>query len=394
MIYIPRKYYFALLTMIIIAAGSCVEPVSPKLKPQDTNPVLVVEGKITDEAGPFRIKLTRSGNVDMLYSPVPEQNADVNIYNDTGDLYHLNYADGGWYESDDKNLKAVPGALYTLSVTTADGMSYESTPVKMNDVPDIDSLYFDETVRSVLEDGQSSDQTWLNIRVDTHDAGEKVKYWYYEFEETWEVRMLTEDVPVQHAQPGDPPVYTREDINVNDEKIVCWVTKPSRSILIASTFSSPVDELKGFMVQSFGPENEQLHIRYSILVRQSAISREQYEFWKQLKDVNENSGGLYESMPSQVSGNISCCDGENKALGYFAAMSVKEKRLFIDRSEHHVKTKSTYADCSYYDYEPDPRVPRSFFGTDKVSGKNVYCNSDFCSDCRTNGTNIKPGYWQ
>ena len=39
---------------------SCVEPFMPSLDEQDTQNLLVVEGLITDEPGPFRVSLTSS----------------------------------------------------------------------------------------------------------------------------------------------------------------------------------------------------------------------------------------------------------------------------------------------------------------------------------------------
>jgi hypothetical protein len=264
----------------------------------------------------------------------------------------------------------------------------------MNPVTGVDSVYFNEVPRTRFEGNQRIEETWLNILLDTHDQEGKIKYWYYEFEETWEVKILNEDVPVEHSPPGTPHNITFENVDISEEQKVCWVTKPSKSILLASTVNSPVDEVKGLIVQSLGPSEDKLNIRYSILIKQSAINRELYDFWKQLKDVNEDVGGLYEKMPSQVFGNISCCGGTLKALGYFSAMSVCRKRLFIDKSEHHVKTKSVYEGCSYYDFEQLPWVPKSYFGKIRGTTIDVYCSTDFCADCRDYGTNVKPDFWQ
>ena len=179
----------------------------------------------------------------------------------------------------------------------------------------------------------SYEENWLDILLDSHDAEGKIKYWWFEFEETWEVRMLTDYIAVEHSSPDAPPSnITKENISVSAEKIVCWVTKPSKSILIESTVSSMENEINRFPLRSLGPGEDKLHIRYSILVKQSSISPELYDFWKLLKDVNENSGGIYDKMPAQIYGNISCCDGKSKALGYFSALSVKTKRLFIDKA--------------------------------------------------------------
>ena len=206
--------------------------------------------------------------------------------------------------------------------------------------------------------------------------------------------MLTDYVMVQHSPPGTADDISWESVDISDEKRVCWVTRPSLSIIVASTVSSPMNEIKKLQIQSLGPGSDKLLIKYSIRVTQSSISRELYDFWKQLIDANENVGGIYDKIPAQVYGNMSCCDGTKKALGYFSALSVKEKRIFIDKSEHHVEPVSAYKGCYYYDFEQLSWVPKSYFGTISDTDTKLYCSDDFCADCRDYGTNIKPGFWE
>lgn len=44
--------YFGKFIVLLLAAGSCVTPFTPELNENDTNPLLVVEGQITDQVGP------------------------------------------------------------------------------------------------------------------------------------------------------------------------------------------------------------------------------------------------------------------------------------------------------------------------------------------------------
>jgi len=378
----------------ILTIESCVEPIVPELNNDDSEIMLVVDGKITDEEGPFRVRLTNSVKVDVMFYLDPVLDADVHIYDDKGNTVQLFGEKNGWYETSDKKLKGIPGNYYTLSITTADGKQYESSSVLMHEAVDIDTLYFEEVSHTRFENNEIFEENWLDILLDSHDPEGKIKYWWFEFEETWEVRMLTDNISVQHSPPDAPDNITKENIAVSTDKIVCWVTKPSKSILIANTISSSADEIKRFPLRSLGPGEDKLHIRYSILVKQSSISPELYDFWKLLKDVNENSGGIYDKMPAQIYGNISCCDGKSKALGYFFALSIKKKRLFIDETEHDVETGSAYKGCYYYDFDQVQWVPKSYFGTILRTGINVYCSGDMCADCRAYGTNIKPDFWQ
>jgi len=374
---------------IMLSLGSCVEPITVHLNDDDAEPLLVVDSKITDEEGPFIVKLTTAVPVDVMYYPEPVLNADVQIKDDHGNVYQLYDYNYGRYETLEKNLKGIPGYSYRLNITTPDGVHYESAAVTMQEGPEIDNVYTEEVKRTSFEEGEANEETWLNILLDAHDPEGAVKYWYFEFEETWEVRLLTDDVLVDHGVPGEPAIYTRETVSVSPENITCWVTMSSSSVLVTSTVNSPVDEIKRFQLQSLGPGEDRLHIGYSILAKQSSISLEQYDYWKQLMDANENVGGIYDKIPSRVHGNIMSSDGKIHALGNFSAMSVKKKRLFIDKYDHHVETVSAYYNCAYKLYS---LIQIPFFGFIEGTNIAVYCNSLFCADCRDYGTNIKPAF--
>jgi hypothetical protein len=393
MIFKLKNILLLILFSLILPVESCIEPITPELNENDSESVMVVEGQITNEEGPFKVKLTISVPVDVMYYPTPVTDAEVHILDDHGNSYQLFGDVNGWYETENKNLRGIPGNSYTLSITTKEGMQYESSSVLMEDVADIDSVYYEQVKHTRFGDDKTYEDNWLNILIDTHDSESKTKYWFFGYEETWEVRMLTDYIMVEHSPPGSPDDFSWERIDIQDDKSVCWVTRPSNSIILASTANSPVNDIKRLRVQSLGPGEDKLHIRYSILVKQSAISRELYDYWKQLMDVNENVGGIFDKIPAQIYGNISCCDSSSRVLGYFSAISVKEKRIFIDKSEHMVETGSAYNGCYYYDYEQLPWIPKSYFGT--ISGKDtrVYCNADYCSDCRFYGTNIRPDFW-
>ena len=102
------RYGLFVLIFLVLATGSCVERIVPDLDEEDTESVLVVDGTITDESGPFRIKLSRSVMVNLLFSPDPVTDADVSIYDDKGNFWQLYSTSAGWYETEDKELVCFP----------------------------------------------------------------------------------------------------------------------------------------------------------------------------------------------------------------------------------------------------------------------------------------------
>jgi len=392
-----RRIYSGLLFISLLSVGSCISPITPHLNAEDSKPLLVVEGQITNQEGPFSVKLTTTGPVSNFFDPDPVLNADVSIIDDQGHSFQLYGNSSGLYETTEKNLKGIPGNRYTLTVTTLeDGLQYTSIPVLMQVVPEIDSVYFAEVTKPTIIQGLPYDYNWLNILLDTHDDTGNTKYWRWEFEETWEVNLSSEFIQV-HPSAIYPERYDWRMADSVDNKKRCWVTKPSATILVKSTINDPVNEVKGFVVQSLGPGESRLHMRYSVLVKQYSLDQNLYNFWDQLKDVNQNSGGIYTKIPFPVVGNITCCNGTAKALGYFSASSVREKRIFIKRSEHNVRTINAGSGCFYFDYSDRTAEEKYIFGYYHVPGGMaaipIYTFRQSCADCTLDGTNVKPSYW-
>jgi hypothetical protein len=374
---------------------SCIEPFRPELNNRDTVNQLVVEGMITDEKGPFKIRITKSGPVDKLYSPEPITGADVMIYDNKGNSWQLTDNQNGWYETEDKDLKGIPGNIYTLKITDGEGNSFESTPELMQEVPDIDSVYCEEVTHPRFDNGVTVEENWLNILLDTHDPSGSTKYWFWRFEETWEIRMLNY-VHVLHGSRDSPDkYYSKEYVNIDPEKEVCWVTMPSASVLVKSTANSMESSIKGYLIQPLGPGQDKLYIRYSILIKQYSLSRELYHYWDELKKLNEDAGGIYNTLPAPVYGNIQSVEGSKKVLGYFSASSVKTKRIFIKSNEHQINTVSPYENCLYLT-DPNPYIYYRwvYFTTIANTDIKLWVYDDaFCTDCRAYGTNVKPDFW-
>ena len=112
--------------ILFLLLSGCVESYDPVLDESDAMDLLVVEGLITDETGPFGIRLTSSApvynkdpNVVNEFSPV--SGAEVQIYDDQGNFYMLFENEPGWYETEEKELKGTPGysaAKMSLNIGT------------------------------------------------------------------------------------------------------------------------------------------------------------------------------------------------------------------------------------------------------------------------------------
>jgi hypothetical protein len=213
---------------------------------------------------------------------------------------------------------------------------------------------------------------------------------YSDFEETWEFEMPAY-IEVSHGPEGPPPSW--ETIDIEWERKHCWITVPSRSILVKSTVGASENAIKSYILQSIGPPDDRLNIKYGILVKQYAISRDFYIYFKRIRESNEETGGIYEKTPAQIFGNISCCIGDEKALGYFMASAEKTKRIIITPAEHSVAKGTAYANCGWTS-SPPRYGTMILYGTYDNGTVNVWSDNYYCTDCRVRGTDIKPDFWE
>ena len=398
-----KLQFLTILFIIMLAFGTCVEPFTPEIN-YNPEKQIVVEGLITDQTGPFRIRVTRPDNVynyQNLYKFDPVTDADVFISDQSENAFHLYYTDNGWYETEDKNLRGIVGDTYILHVNDSEGSQYESTPQQISEVADIDSVYYKEEDRTQITGKDVSIEKWLSVYLNTHASSDVVHYFKWEFVETWEFNMPTQMRVLKHVFPLEcdcmvDSIYTIV-VEVDPEKSHCWISESSKSIMVKSTANNLVGEVQGFPIISIGPGDDRLSIRYSILVKQYVLTKEMYDFFALLRDLNENNGSMYDKNPSPVNSNISCCDNGKRALGYFFASGVKTKRIFINNSDVNIITgHNAYSGCGW-EYPPLMFWQNYYYGTIsslvKVQGQTIWTKSEYCSDCRVRGTSAKPDFW-
>jgi hypothetical protein len=108
-------------------------------------------------------------------------------------------------------------------------------------------------------------------------------------------------------------------------------------------------------------------------------------------------GGLYERQPFTIVGNMhNITNPDQEVLGFFAASSVKSKRIFVRNVENlnlefqpvcsPSVLRKGLIEISVEDY------PAFLYGTEE--GYAMVLLSNDCVDCLTlGGTNVKPEFW-
>ncbi|HLN73276.1 MAG TPA: DUF4249 domain-containing protein [Prolixibacteraceae bacterium] len=297
-----------LLLFLIISVLGCVEDFDFKL--QKAEPRLVVEGLITNQKGPYYVRLTKSmpgglTTVERNYSQtdnaIPVKDAIVTISDDNGQCDTLKYIiinlypdvhkddiyNQGFYAT--QKLQGIPGHTYTLKITW-EGKEFVASAF-MPPVPKVDSLSYRLKKSEMV--GKSDYYIPLLYFKEPQDT---VNYYLFQLQEDLQSRIFSSVQLWQFSVLSD----TYLEPYVNGLNISRGATPRGIDFL-------PV----------YGEGQ-------TIYVALSSLTKEAYSYYKNLLEQFESDGGAYKPAPASPPGNIS-----NGGLGFFRASAVSEARTDI-----------------------------------------------------------------
>lgn len=377
-----RRHIIALV--ILFVATSCKDKFNIDLKASDVS-LLVVEGVLKTGSDVTTIKLTKSGRVDVPGKYLPVSHAQLTVESNAGTAMSLTEnGNTGIYTA---TLGLDVTKEYRLRIKTQEGKEYLSDYIPVTKSPPIDALLWKYENNGVM------------IYANTHDATSNSRYYKWEFDETWEIiSPFYSTVKLDH----DTAVVAR-DMNTEDVSH-CWKYGISNTIMIASSAQLTSDVINEAPLYFLPKNTEKIGVRYSTLVKQMVLTKDAYEYFSQMKQSTEQLGSIFDPLPSELRGNIHCLsDPKEPVIGYVAAGSQTEKRIFISHNQV-PEWLFNYAGCEtiyvknqkdsikkyfphYWPYEEDRPVPIA-------PAVGFYAALPACSDCTLRGgTNIKPSYW-
>ncbi len=389
--------------LVIIMILSCQKPYLPPVV-SSPGSYLVVEGAISGGGSmPTTIKLSNTVNLANTRISNPVTGATLVVENDQNSNLTLSEIAPGTYAS---SLPALDNARkYRLRIITKDKKEYLSDFVAVVNAPPIDSVSF-----KIVNNG-------VNIYSNTHDPKNITRYYRWDFQETWIIHANY----FSYFKSNGDTVLSRD--LVNDNIYQCWQSDTSSNIILNSSAKLTQDVIIDNPINFIKSTSEKLGTKYSILVRQYALTAEGYTFWENLKKNTEQLGSIFDAQPTQLSGNIHCITNPSEiVIGYLSAGNISSQRIFIKNSQLPTWLATpVYSDCPLdsllYEYIPpggkgapinqvneninyhkgatNPLIPVSSItppGGRKPIGYTASYPS--CVDCTLRGTNRQPSFWK
>ncbi|HNN30394.1 MAG TPA: DUF4249 domain-containing protein [Chitinophagaceae bacterium] len=377
-----KRHIIYLVTIVAIITG-CRENYTPPEVTTD-HKILVVEGFIDVNKDSSYFKLSRTQKLGSISSIKPEAGANISILSSNGTvLTQFKERANGQYVVYGATL--LPTEFYRLKITTSGAVVYQSDLIKGKITPAIDSVTWKI----------DNDKNGIQFYVNSHDAANETKYYKWDCEEVWEYRAYYES---QYKYLGDTIIEPR----LPGEQIYrCWRTVLPTQIFINTTEKLSSDVISNEKILFVGKGSNRFDQRYSILVKQRALTKEAFEYWQQLKQSSELGGSVFDVQPTQLLGNLHCVTNPNEPIiGYVSATTTAEKRIYILNTNVPTFVQPYPATCEF-----------AVVANNKDSMKVYYTNKRYipiapdmqgaylagstqCTDCRVlGGTTIKPAFW-
>lgn len=367
---------------------SCKDKYFPNIPSTGTG-YLVIEGVLNAGNEPTTINITRTYDLNGTSANNGETGAVVTVEGKDNSVKQLTPISAGVYQNEYLNL--LTNNQYRLHIKTKDGKEYVSDYVNVKITPEIDSI------------GYKQNADGVQIYVNTHDPGNNTRYYRWSFEDTWEINSFYYSMQIYDSSMTTiPKVRDRKE---NEMVFRCWKYGQSTNLLFASSAKLTDDVIYQQPIINIPTNNEKLAVKYSIFVKQYSLDKGAYEFYDLMKKNTESMGTIFDPMPSEVRGNITCISNPKEiVIGYISASTVTEKRVFISRPPGwnfmqpcDLATVTVIPDDSteYY-FRPGYYVPVNILDIVPPGVVVSYTGaSPRCVDCRARGGDLQePSYWK
>lgn len=262
-----KKYIYYIISTFIIS--SCEEVVN--LKHDDSDPILIVDGRITDQPGPYSVKLSTTLSFNSSERSQIVKDALVSISDDLGNNEEMNYTENGIYQT--SSMQGEVGRTYFLNIDYA-GKTYTSQS-SLLPTSNVDNLsYTFKQATSFLDEGY-----FISMAISVPDI-ENTNYY------RWKV------------YENDSLYNGKEDIIVADD-----------------------DYTDGEFEFQFGYPFE---LNDNVRVEMYSLNKDALNYYNGFAEILMSDGGFFSPPPVNAPSNIS-----NGALGLFQASSVVSVELTI-----------------------------------------------------------------
>ncbi len=334
----PSKYIALLL---ILMTGACVDRIDFKVTEAGVYPV-VIEGFITDEPGPYQVKVSRAFDIESKVTTRQPLNVrEIVISDNLGNTAQMIRVQDGKYQTSNGSIQGVIGRAYKLHVELLDGRVYETVPDTLKSTGTVDEIEH-EIVSYINKKGVA--EYGFDIFFDA-SAGENK-----DFQFLWKVEMdykiVTSPENRRVACAGgtcpDPPdcsgyIWNYQTASLQYVKpctcCFCWVSIDQPIPTVSDGELVERGEFTHIKAGRLPITGLTMAYKTLVTIKQYSLSTQAYNFWRSVKAQKEALTSLFQPLNGKIPTNfvqVSGDPGPLEGIFYASAVSIKSTYLSID----------------------------------------------------------------
>lgn len=382
-----RKIVNLIISLIIlINLWACIKPFTPELR-ETSLEKYVVQGMVSNQAGWQEVNVSLNSSVnEPVYIPIDF--CEVKIIDDQNNIFVLDQLGAGDYKVWMTSDELIVGRGYKVKVTTEDGLVLESEFDYIPNGPEVGDINYEIEQHHVdyPEGWLKGIQFYMNMVGENSDS----RFYRWKLTETYEYHSV---YPLEFYYDGEVQQISPPD----SSEMVCYKTDLVDEIFTLSTANFTSNTINGFPLHYVENTTPKLGVLYSLLIEQMALSQDAYIYWDQLRQNNEEQGGLYATQPLAVKGNIKNISSPKfEVLGFFQASFISKKRIFVEPKPEFELDYSDrcypeslrfgFIEISPYDYPAYLFSAEGFATATVLNEECIFCT-------RRGGVTQKPDFW-
>ena len=376
-----------LLASCLWSVSACVDPIDLSIR--GTTDLIVVDGTLTDLAEPQVIRLNRSfaDPVSGRFGTLPLTKATVAVLVDSVRVVACPETEAGSYQLP-TDFRGQVGHAYQLQFTLSSGATYRSTQQVMPPVPPIDKLKVEFNPQSLKGDRFGGVRAAHDAYLDLRDPPQTRNYYRWDFSlyerQEWCRSCFQGVYAVYNILPktymfgsyhvsgttpyeacftppfnpdGDGPQAPSGDFYYDYNcRTECWEIIRNYELNLFD------DELSngGLISRRKVAQAPFLQRQGALLrIRQASLTRDAYAYLKLLEQQSQNTGGLADTPPSALVGNVqNSANSRDNVIGFFTASSAVYRDQWLDRTDAVGPAPGLFAALNdYREPSPEPSPP-------------------------------------
>lgn len=359
-----------LFLFLLLFSESCVEKLEvPVIY---NSPALVVDGSISDQPGPYTVKLYLSA---ALYDDLDDVDyvagAEVSILEGSGNIENLLEVSKGVYQTHN-GYQGQIGNEYQLRIKTAEGRSYESDLLEMYPAGEIKGLSIEFKENSINQNDLTKPQDAVDVYLDGEGvAGSKnlLRWrWRGTYQTLTHPELRTKIVDGGRRIPDPFPCSGYIERNGSlfyvrpCECCDCWPTEYSPGAQVSDNTVVNRGTFSRIFLARIPVEPWRFYDKYYFHAEQLSVTEDVHNFWKRVQAQQQDASNLFQPNVVQVKGNIkSLTDPKEVVQGIFSVSAVASASVFISRRDIPIfvpEIPTIIADCrNYFDNSSNQKPP-------------------------------------